>query len=208
MPRPRHRMQFCSRVIFTGLLNVLVAARLPGQSLADVARRAEEAHEANRNNQTRVLTDADIERYKVAGNIDVLNLDLTMQDVRRYAAARTAVYRTMSRDLPLAQRINTGLAGSRYTGDFERAYGSEPAVLASIQASGMVLHQYVVTELAFGMALVAFTNRLPPELAGRGTIASNTELVRRNEQEINGLFRESVMLEQQMAPRVAPNPKP
>ncbi len=180
---------------------------LPSQSLAEAARLAEEAREANRGNQTRVFTDADIAQYELGGAIEALNFELTMPAVRRYALARTLVYRTMSKDPALAQRISAGLATSRIVPEFERTYGGEPVVLAAIEADGPGLHDYVSTELAVAMAIVLAQNKMPAEVAGRGKLAANLQLIRRNEQEINGLFRESLLIEQ-MATRVAPKPKP
>jgi hypothetical protein len=173
------------------------------QSLADAARRAQEQRQEHPDSQT--FTDGDLGKTAATRNTEAVRFELTMPVLQQYNAVRTAVLRKMVASVDLAKQVlgATGRAGPQGVAGLEREYADIPEVVDAIRAGQMTVHSYVITEVAFMAAVGVLAGKLSVSGAPAGAIGMNIEFLKRHEQEIAGLWKEALTLEEQLTRQFA-----
>jgi hypothetical protein len=190
-----------------GVMLVWVGAQAgSSQSLADAAARAQEQRKAHPDSPS--FTDRDLAASTApVGNAEALRLELTMPLLQRYSAVRTAILRAMVQSPDLAAQVlgAPGRAGAAGVEGLEREYRNIPAAVDAIRAGHMTVHDYVVTDAAFMIAVGVLAGRLSVPAARAGMIDTNIDFLRRHEQDVAALWQEASALEAKMA-QSAPAP--
>jgi hypothetical protein len=172
-----------------------------GQSLAGAARDAEEQRrQAGADTPSYANRDLDL-AGPAGGNREARALILTWPLLQRYGAVRTAILRAMVQSPELAGQVRgaIGRAGRQGVEGLEREYGLIPQVAESARAGGMNVHEYVVTEVAFMIAVGVLAGTLSLPGAHAAALGANMEFLKGHQQEIAALFKEASSLEQRLA---------
>jgi hypothetical protein len=204
------RMQFVG-LVTAGVLACMSTSPVLGQSLADIAKRAEEQRQ-ERPNELLSFKNSDLTDVVSRNNREVVTLELALPLLERYYGVRTAILREMVKSPALARRIRSAIGSTSVDGGVaivEREYGNEPAVVEAIRAGNMTTHDYVITETAFMAAVGILAGKLPASAASTGAIGRNIEFLKRHQPEVEALWQEASPLEERLArPAAAAPPKP
>jgi hypothetical protein len=104
-----------------------------------------------------------------------------------------------SPDLADQVRGVIGRAGRRGVDGLEREYGLIPQMVEAARAGGLSVHEYVVTEVAFMIAVGVLAGTLSLPGAPAAALGANMEFLHGHQQEVAALFKEASSLEQLLA---------
>ena len=171
------------------------------QSLADVARRAEEER-LQAPADTHSFTDRDlIAGGSTEGNREALSLVLTPPLLQQYSSARTSLLRAMVQSPDLTHLVvgAMGRAGQRGVDGLEHEYAMIPLAVGAIGTGQMDVHRYTVTEAAFMIAVGVLAGKLSvPDRPGT-TVATNVAFLQNHQQEVAMWLKDATSLEAQLA---------
>ena len=192
------------RPICTGLalLCLTAAVQADGQSLGDVARKAEAGRKAGSPAAALVFDERDIDPS--IAHRELLEFTLDQARWQRFVAADRLVAQALQRDPAALARLQ-GLQATSIRA-LERFLQREPALLAAVTAAGASAHEYAYTQLAVGLAL-ALSKRpdsAPLLQTFPEAVKANIAFLQTHERDVKGL----AVPAEKLALRVAPLPSP
>jgi hypothetical protein len=157
----------------------LVPQWAAAQTLAEAARRAEDARKAAPG-VSRVFTNKDLSRHFADDGDAISNHELTLRNFQAFMNTRRAYARMLVADAALRSRMQVRLASAKTVDAAVGAWDGEPEVLALIRDNGTTPREFLLTELAVAqaalvmqsMAANALTEPLPP------TVERNVQFVK------------------------------
>lgn len=161
------------------------------QSLADMAKRAEDASTANKV-YTPTFSNANMVNGASGLGRAIMLHPLTMAELRTWAAVMHDLAAACATDKKLATRVMGATAWATGIGEIERAYILEPAIGALFAKHRMSAHDFVMTQISFEFALQAARDR---QFALRtvgwgGQLPANAEVVRMNREEAEAIAKD------------------
>jgi hypothetical protein len=194
-------LQWGLRRLLVAVLLCATPVSVYAQSLADVARRAEEER-SQAPADTHSFTDRDlIAGGFTEGNREALSLVLTSPLLQQYSGARTSLLRAMVQSPDLTRRVvgAMGRAGQRGVAGLEHEYAMIPPAVDAIRAAQMDVHRYTVTETAFMLAVGVLAGKLSVPEAASTTVATNVAFLQSHQQDVAMWFKDAAGLEAQLA---------
>jgi hypothetical protein len=162
-----------------------------GQSLAEAARRAEEARKSS-SGSSRVFTNRTSTDESPSDAEQISQHELTLRNLQAFMNTRKAYAKMLVADADLRGRMQVRLASAKTIEAVIAAWDGEPAVLALIKENGTTPREFMLTELAVAqaallmqaMAANTLTEALPPVLE------KNVQLVKARWAQIEAFSKE------------------
>ena len=183
------------RLAAANFLLVLTAAGLHGQSLADLARKADESKKT-RGANTLVFDERDLDPALARRELYEVRLD----DARwkRFVAGDLAIARALDADAAIVQRLEN-LKGASVRA-LERFFQREPALLEALTAAGTAPSEHAFSQLAMVLALEE-SKAGPERIEGLPpAVQSNIAFLRSRSREVAALPERTMRLTVRVAP--------
>ena len=169
---------------------VLTTTRVGAQSLADAAKRAQDASAANKA-YTPKFDDNNLAGPTSLGK-DILSHPLKMDELRKWRLVVHDVTAACEEDKKLRARLEMATEWATTIGEIERAYIIEPKMGAIFTKHGMTVHDYVINQVSLTFALAAVKDRKFATMSKNwgGRLSANADVVRANREEAEAIAKE------------------